>query len=142
MQVLHEIGSPALAPLDEKTWSVVYCFDPTFDPWTYDTDGDCYISAHEFSFAMNDYNQGRITLAQLETVTTLWENGIRNPACGVPPECETDADCVEKYGEGYVCRNGKCVREGEFPWMWLAIGGAALAGAILLIPKEKAKEIK
>jgi len=28
---------------------------------------------------------------------------------------------------------------GEFPWMWLAIGGAALAGVILLIPKAKEK---
>lgn len=58
--------------------------------------------------------------------------------CGyVPPVCSVDADCPV----GYVCKDGKCVKKAAFPWQWVAIGGAAIAGVILLIPRpKKAKE--
>jgi len=74
----------------------------------------------------------------------------------VPPECETDADCPEGYvcenglcvpaeactvdadcPEGYVCKAGKCVKKEAFPWQWLAIGGAAIAGGILILTGKK-----
>jgi len=92
---------------------------------------------------------------------SLVEYTITLTPTGVPPECETDADCpadkpfcvdgkcVEcRTGadcpEGYVCKAGKCVKkEAAFPWQWLAIGGVAIAGVLLLIPKpKKAKEKK
>jgi len=62
------------------------------------------------------------------------------PYCvgGVCVQCRNDADCPE----GYECKSGVCVKKGAaFPWQWLAIVGAAIAGVLLLIPKpKKAKE--
>jgi len=165
-----------------------------FDPWSYDSDKDCYISVAEATVALHDYSYlGTITEAQWLQVFNLWQNGTKNPACGVTtgwveigsleftltppvlggwveigsieftltppvtggweeigemefelipegfiPTCSVDADCPE----GYVCKDGKCVKkEAVFPWKWLAIAGAAIAGVILLIPRpKKAKE--
>ena len=83
------------------------------------------------------------------------------PSGGVPPpciECDHDGDCSEGYycsnngccvlegscgidsdcPEGEVCKNGKCVAaEGEFPWTYIVIGGAVVAAALLLIPKQE-----
>lgn len=68
-----------------------------------------------------------------EYTITLTPTGVEPPP-PPPPTCETDADCPE----GYVCKDGKCVKkEVAFPWQWFAIGGAAIAGVILLIPKPK-----
>ena len=94
----------------------------------------------------------------LKTIdVTLTPIGVPPPP---PPECETDADCpadkpfcvdgkcVEwrvdaDCPEGYICRDGKCVKkEVPFPWQWLAIGGAAILGVILLIPKKAKEKIK
>jgi hypothetical protein len=109
------------------------CAAPDFNPWDYDTDGDCYISQEEAMYAVNDYNYGKLSEEQRDEVVALWTNNTRNPECGVPPVCETDTDCPE----GYVCRGGKCVKEGAFPWQWLLIGGMAITGVLLLIPKPK-----
>ena len=89
---------------------------PVFDPWAYDTDGDCYISTAEKDQAIADWQSGVITMSNAMAVVNLWNQHTRNPACGGPlPE--------------------------EFPWKWLAIAGAAIAGVILLIPgPKKAKE--
>lgn len=171
MQVLHEIGSPALTQLDEKTWSPFICFDPAFDPWSYDIDGDCYISLNEANAAVNDYVIGNITESQRDTVVALWKNGTRNPACVAPEfnpwDYDVDGDCYISMSEAQVAvndfnygklneaqrdevvalwqnntRNPACPPiEVPFPWQWLLIGGAAITGAILLIPKpKKAKE--
>jgi hypothetical protein len=178
-----------------------------FDPWSYDTDKDCYISMSEAMAAVNDYNYGVITQSQSLQVVNLWQNGTKNPACGIgdwqllatktftiqpsitgdwqllatktftiqpsttgdwqelasktftvtpegyvpPVTCSVDADCPENE----VCKGGKCVcaegyernasgvcvKKTAFPWQWVAIAGAAIAGVILLIPKpKKAKE--
>jgi len=54
-----------------------------FDPWVYDTDGDCYISASEALAAVHDWQwMGTITEAQANQVVALWQSGTRNPACG------------------------------------------------------------
>jgi len=128
------------------------CVAPEFNPWDYDLDGDCYISQSEAMHAVADYNFGKISEAQRDEVVALWTNHTWNPACGVPPECETDADCeaptpycvggvcVEcrtdaDCPEGSICKDGKCVK--KISWQWLAIGGAAILGALLLIPKPK-----
>jgi hypothetical protein len=105
---------------------------PVFDPWSYDADGDCYISTSEKDKATVDYQSGVITMSNLMAVVNLWEWSTRNPACG-PQTCLVDADCPE----GYVCQNGVCVKKKAFPWRWLAIGGAAIVGVILLIRKPK-----
>lgn len=55
---------------------------PTFDPWVYDIDGDCYISMSEAQAAVNDCFMGLITGAQRDQVVALWQSGTRNPACG------------------------------------------------------------
>ena len=54
-----------------------------FDPWSYDTDKDCYISISEAMAAVNDYNYGVITQSQSLQVVNLWQNGTKNPACGI-----------------------------------------------------------
>lgn len=53
-----------------------------FDPWVYDTDGDCYISMSEAQVAGHDCFMGVITEAQRDKVVYLWENSVRNPVCG------------------------------------------------------------
>jgi len=55
--------------------------------------------------------------------------------------CSIDADCPE----GYLCKDGLCVRKeaGEFPWIWLLVGGLGAAGAAIILsvlkkePKNK-----
>jgi len=56
-----------------------------FDPWSYDTDGDCYIGLQEALLAVSDYYADLITKEQVDQVTELWQNNIRNPACVAPP---------------------------------------------------------
>ncbi len=56
-----------------------------FDPWVYDADGDCYISAAEKEQAIADWQSGKITMSNALAVVNLWEWGTKNPACGVPP---------------------------------------------------------
>jgi hypothetical protein len=56
-----------------------------FDPWIYDTDGDCYISAAEKDQAIADWQSGKITMSNVLAVVSLWKMGTKNPACGVPP---------------------------------------------------------
>ena len=47
--------------------------------------------------------------------------------------CRTDVDCPE----GYVCRDGVCVKMGgEFPW-GLLVGGAAIAGIAVVASRKK-----
>ena len=52
-----------------------------FNPWAYDTDGDCYISIPEALVAVNDCHYGRISEAQRDEVVYLWQNSIENPSC-------------------------------------------------------------
>jgi len=57
-----------------------------------------------------------------------WELTEKNAGqCGYIV-CTIDADCPE----GYVCKDGKCVKK-AFPWEWLAIGGAVVAGSIMIL---------
>lgn len=75
-----------------------------FDPWTYDTDKDCYISASEKDKAAADYQSGKITMSNLMAVVNLWEWGTKNPACGTPPvfdpwAYDTDGDCYISAAE-------------------------------------------
>ena len=53
-----------------------------FNPWVYDTDGDCYISQSELLAAFSDYGHGIITNEQELQVAALYENHTKNPACG------------------------------------------------------------
>jgi hypothetical protein len=53
-----------------------------FNPWIYDQDGDCRISAAEKDQATADYQSGIITMSNLMAVVNLWEMSTRNPACG------------------------------------------------------------
>jgi len=55
---------------------------PTFDPWAYDVNGDCYIGLSEAQAAVHDCYMGFINEAQRDQVVALWQNGTRNPACG------------------------------------------------------------
>ena len=48
---------------------------PTFDPWSYDTNGDGVIDTQEMLKAVNDYYAGIITKAQVDQVVALWEQG-------------------------------------------------------------------
>jgi hypothetical protein len=53
--------------------------------------------------------------------------------------CQVDSDCPE----GYICKDGVCVKAeeaGAFPWGLLAAGGLGAAALVLLIPKEKPEE--
>jgi len=134
-----------------------------FDPWSYNKNKDCYIDVNE---AKNPacgvevagwklLDTVTVTLAPLggevagwkllDTVTVTlaplggevagWKLLDTMRVTLAPPEisCSVDADC----SEGYVCRDGKCVKKTAFPWQWLAIGGAFITGVILLIPRPK-----
>lgn len=61
-----------------------------FDPWIYDKDKSCYIEVEEVVQAANDYYAGLITKEQVEQVSALWQNNIKNPACEPPPPPEVD----------------------------------------------------
>lgn len=52
-----------------------------FDPWVYDTNGDCYIDINEQLKATQDYFDLKITIDRLNQVKYLFENNIKNPAC-------------------------------------------------------------
>jgi len=52
-----------------------------FDPWLYDTDGNCYIEFIEWVKASNDYSNGLITRAQYDQVAELYQYKTRNPSC-------------------------------------------------------------
>jgi hypothetical protein len=52
-----------------------------FDPWTYDTDGSCYIEFMEWYKATEDYSNGLITETQRLQVDELFQYKIRKPAC-------------------------------------------------------------
>jgi len=55
-----------------------------FDPWSYDADKDCFISMSEAMAAVHDWESlGIITEAQANQVVALWQNGTKNPACGI-----------------------------------------------------------
>lgn len=49
---------------------------PTFDPWSYDFNGNGYIDTNEALAAANDYFDGKITKEQMEQVYYLWQNDI------------------------------------------------------------------
>jgi len=53
-----------------------------FDPWVYDTDGDCYISTSERDQAIADWQSGKITMSNAQAVVNLWNQHTKNPACG------------------------------------------------------------
>ena len=114
-----------------------------FDPWSYNKNKDCYIDVNE---AKNPacgvevagwklLDTVTVTLAPLGGEVAGWKLLDTMRVTLAPPEisCSVDADC----SEGYVCRDGKCVKKTAFPWQWLAIAGAAIAGVILLIRKPK-----
>lgn len=52
-----------------------------FNPWSYDLNGDCWISMSEAMTALNDCTHGYITEEELNMVMYLWQNNIRNPGC-------------------------------------------------------------
>ena len=114
-----------------------------FDPWSYNKNKDCYIDVNE---AKNPacgvevagwklLDTVTVTLAPLGGEVAGWKLLDTMRVTLAPPEisCSVDADC----SEGYVCRDGKCVKKTAFPWQWLAIGGAFITGVILLIPRPK-----
>ena len=114
-----------------------------FDPWSYNKNKDCYIDVNE---AKNPacgvevagwklLDTVTVTLAPLGGEVAGWKLLDTMRVTLAPPEisCSVDADCPE----GYVCRDGKCVKKTAFPWQWLAIGGAFITGVILLIPRPK-----
>ena len=114
-----------------------------FDPWSYNKNKDCYIDVNE---AKNPacgvevagwklLDTVTVTLAPLRGEVAGWKLLDTMRVTLAPPEisCSVDADC----SEGYVCRDGKCVKKTAFPWQWLAIGGAFITGVILLIPRPK-----
>ena len=49
----------------------------SFDPWSYDSDGDGVISISDYLAAVNDWKQGVITEQQAEQVKVLWKTGVR-----------------------------------------------------------------
>lgn len=53
-----------------------------FDPWVYDVNKDCLISAAEKDQAVADWQSGKITMSNALAVVNLWEFGTKNPACG------------------------------------------------------------
>jgi len=66
------------------------------------------------------------------------------PECTTPGETKCEGYDLYTCGSDYKWKLTKKNAEecgyvpGEgFPWQWLAIGGAAIAGVILLIPKPK-----
>lgn len=68
-----------------------------FDPWVYDTNGNCYIDISEQLVAVEDYFGLLITIDQLNEVKYLYENNIRNPACPAFDPWVYDTD-----GSGYI----------------------------------------
>lgn len=72
-----------------------------FNPWVYDTDGDCYISESEKNQAMADLDDGIITLSDALAVVNLWVMDTRNPACEVAGHLEFggiyDYDTMKTY---------------------------------------------
>ncbi|MCP4596556.1 hypothetical protein, partial [Neptuniibacter sp.] len=56
----------------DKVWVLMA---DTFDPWTYDTDGDGFISKTEYHAAVVDYNTGTITEDEKAQVQTLFIDG-------------------------------------------------------------------
>jgi len=82
-----------------------------FDPWTYDADGDCYISDTEKDQAIADWQSGIITMSNAMAVVNLWVMGTRNPACVAPKEA--------------------------FPWKWVAIGSGVLVLIAVLLKRRE-----
>jgi len=62
-----------------------------FNPWVYDTDGDCYISNAEAMAAQHDWQMGIITVSNATEVINLWIMGTKNPACIPTPSPEIAA---------------------------------------------------
>ena len=50
--------------------------EAAFDPWSYDKDGDGYISMSEALAAVHDAVYGKITQAQAEAVIALKDSGV------------------------------------------------------------------
>lgn len=83
-----------------------------------------------------------------EYTITLTPTGVPPP----PEECTTPGETKCVGYDLYTCSSGykweltkKNAEEcgyvpSKFPWQWLAIGGAAIAGVILLIPKKIKKK--
>jgi len=57
-----------------------------FDPWSYDFDGDCYISLSEKDKAIEDWQNDIITMSDANAVVNLWTMGTKNPGCNGAPE--------------------------------------------------------
>lgn len=74
--------------------------EKAFDPWQYDTDGDCYIKEAENLEAVRDHFAGKITREQLDQVIALYTGGTRNPAC--PPE---EDELLAKLKSGEIAAN-------------------------------------
>jgi len=72
-----------------------------FDPWVYDTNGDCYISASEAMAAQHDWQLGIITMSNANEVINLWLMSTKNPACEIPPPPPEIAAHIESASVWY-----------------------------------------
>ena len=76
------------------------------------------------------------SIAPSEVIIEGWKQVAEMITTLSPPivECLIDADCPE----GYVCKNGVCVKKGApLSLGWLLFGGGAAAAAAIIISRRK-----
>lgn len=87
----------------------------------------------------------QLDITPSEAIYAGW-NGLRTVQLTIGPlvaDCSVDSDCPE----GFKCENGICIpvgEDGEFPWTWIAIGGAsaAVVGAVVIASRRGKKPQK